>query len=50
MKIGYGRVSTRDQNPDAQRDALAAAGSLHGLIELAEMTGRSGRTGKTDLN
>jgi DNA invertase Pin-like site-specific DNA recombinase len=25
MKIGYGRVSTRDQNPDAQRDALAAA-------------------------
>jgi DNA invertase Pin-like site-specific DNA recombinase len=26
MKIGYGRVSTRDQNPDAQRDAPAAAG------------------------
>ena len=26
MKIGYGRVSTRDQNPDAQRDALTAAG------------------------
>jgi DNA invertase Pin-like site-specific DNA recombinase len=26
MRIGYGRVSTRDQNPDAQRDALAAAG------------------------
>jgi predicted site-specific integrase-resolvase len=26
MKIGYGRVSTRDQNPDARRDALAAAG------------------------
>jgi DNA invertase Pin-like site-specific DNA recombinase len=26
MKIGYGRVSTRDQNPDAQHDALAAAG------------------------
>jgi DNA invertase Pin-like site-specific DNA recombinase len=25
MKIGHGRVSTRDQNPDAQRDALAAA-------------------------
>jgi len=23
---------------------------LHGLIELAEMTLRSGRTGKTDLN
>jgi len=25
-------------------------GTLHGLIELAEMTGRSGRTGKTDLS
>jgi len=24
--IGYGRVSTRDQNPDYQRDALTAAG------------------------
>ena len=27
-----------------------AAEALHGLIELAEMTGRSGRTGTTDLN
>jgi hypothetical protein len=27
-----------------------AAGALRGLIELAEMTGRSGRTGKTDLS
>jgi hypothetical protein len=27
-----------------------AAGALRGLIDLAEMTGRSGRTGKTDLN
>ena len=25
MRIGYGRVSTRDQNPDSQRDALTAA-------------------------
>jgi hypothetical protein len=27
-----------------------AAEALHGLSELAEMTGWSGRTGKTDLN
>ena len=26
MKIGYGRVSTRDQNPGAQRDTLAVSG------------------------
>ncbi|PBA78698.1 recombinase family protein, partial [Mycobacterium avium] len=26
MRIGYGRVSTRDQRPEVQRDALAAAG------------------------
>ncbi|MPY47184.1 recombinase family protein [Streptomyces acidicola] len=26
MRIGYGRVSTRDQNPDAQEDALKEAG------------------------
>lgn len=25
MRIGYGRVSTRDQNPDSQRDALTTA-------------------------
>src|SRR5690606_25194124 len=26
-RIGYGRVSTTDQNPDSQHDALAAAGA-----------------------
>jgi DNA invertase Pin-like site-specific DNA recombinase len=35
MKIGYGRVSTRDQNPDAQRDALAAAGCDQVFTEKA---------------
>lgn len=30
--IGYGRVSTRDQNPDAQRDQLTVAGVESGLV------------------
>ncbi len=31
--IGYGRVSTRDQNPDSQRDALARAGCDRTFID-----------------
>ncbi len=35
MRIGYGRVSTRDQNRDAQVDALLAAGCDEVLIDKA---------------
>ncbi len=35
MRVGYGRVSTRDQNPDGQRDALAAAGCEEILVDTA---------------
>jgi DNA invertase Pin-like site-specific DNA recombinase len=35
MRIGYGRVSTRDQNPDGQRDALTSAECGHVFIDKA---------------
>lgn len=35
MRVGYGRVSTVDRNPDAQRDALVAAGCGQVLIDKA---------------
>ena len=41
MKIDYGRVSTRDQNPSAQRDALAAAGCDRVFIDHALMSERT---------
>jgi DNA invertase Pin-like site-specific DNA recombinase len=34
-RVGYGRVSTRDQNPDSQRDALAAAGCTKVFVDRA---------------
>jgi DNA invertase Pin-like site-specific DNA recombinase len=35
MRIGYGRVSTRDQNPTSQHDALTAAGCDRVFIDTA---------------
>lgn len=35
MRIGYGRASTRDQNPDGQRDALVGAGCDEILVDKA---------------
>ena len=35
MKIGYGRVSTRDQHPESQHDALTAASCDEVFIDRA---------------
>jgi hypothetical protein len=43
-------VTTSAEQAAATAGLGKAAEALHGLIELAEMIGRSGRAGKTDLN
>lgn len=40
FKIGYGRVSMLDQNPDSQADKLTAAGCTDGHIYVDKATGK----------
>jgi hypothetical protein len=44
-KIGYARVSTADQDPQLQLDALAAENCLKVYIDTA--TGNGGRSGRS---
>ena len=46
--LGYARVSTGEQNPDAQRDRLTEAGAIRVFTDVASGT-RSDRPGLAEL-
>jgi DNA invertase Pin-like site-specific DNA recombinase len=47
-RYGYARVSTREQNPDSQPDALAAAGIAPGNIVIEKISGKLASRPKLD--
>lgn len=50
MKVGYGRVSTQDQNPGLQTCALKKAGCKKIFVEKASGLSKIGRNLKRLLN
>jgi len=48
MKIGYARVSTRDQHPEAQHDALIAAGCDPAHVCIDKASGKLARRPELD--
>jgi DNA invertase Pin-like site-specific DNA recombinase len=47
-RYGYARVSTREQNPDSQRDALTAAGVAESSIVIEKISGKLASRPKLD--
>ena len=48
MRIGYARVSTRDQHPEAQHDALLAAGCAPEHVYIEKVSGKLARRPELD--